>query len=336
MKNIFITGNAGFIGYHVAKLLLEQGFRVHGYDGFTNYYDLSLKHARNNILKKYKNFTSTENMLENNTMLNNSFERFQPEVIIHLAAQAGVRYSLENPRAYIDSNIIGTFNVLEAAKKHNVKHLLLASTSSVYGGNLKIPFVETDKSETQLSLYAASKKANESMAHSYSHLWKIPTTIFRFFTVYGPWGRPDMALFKFVKAIINDEPIDIFNRGEMYRDLTYIDDLVWGIKSLINQIPSVDNRINILDEDSISPVAPFRIVNIGNSKKVKLLELIDTIEEILKKKATRKLLPMQKGDVFATWADASLLKKLTNYRQKTNLHEGVKRFIAWYQEYYKN
>ena len=336
MKNIFITGNAGFIGYHVAKLLLEQGFRVHGYDGFTNYYDLSLKHARNNILKKYQNFTSTENMLENDLILNNSVEQFKPEIIIHLAAQAGVRYSLENPRAYINSNIIGTFNVLEVARKQNVKHILLASTSSVYGGNLKIPFVETDKSDTQLSIYAASKKANESMAHSYSHLWKIPTTIFRFFTVYGPWGRPDMALFKFVNAILNNKPIDIFNRGQMYRDLTYIDDLVWGIKLLINQIPSVDNRNNILNEDSISSEAPFRIVNIGNSQKVKLLELVDTIETILEKKVIRNFLPMQKGDVVATWADTSLLKKLTNYQPKTNLQDGVKNFIAWYLGYYKN
>ena len=214
---VFITGSAGFIGFHLAKLLLAEGFTVHGYDGLTDYYDPTLKQNRNKILITNPNFTSTTGMLEDEDKLYKAAKKFKPEIIIHLAAQAGVRYSLENPRSYINSNIIGTFNVMEVARKERIKHLLMASTSSVYGANVKMPFVEKDKTDAQLTIYAATKKANESMAHSYSYLWKIPTTMFRFFTVYGPWGRPDMALFKFVSAIINNKPIDIYNKGEMSR-----------------------------------------------------------------------------------------------------------------------
>jgi UDP-glucuronate 4-epimerase len=256
MKNIFITGTAGFIGFHLAKLLLKEGFKVHGYDSINDYYDVNLKHARQNILLKDKNFSTTKGLLEDNDKLNEVADKFQPDIIIHLAAQAGVRYSLENPRAYINSNIIGTFNVMELARKHEVKHLLMASTSSVYGANTEMPFTETEKADTQLTIYAATKKSNESMAHSYSHLWKIPTTMFRFFTVYGPWGRPDMALFKFVNGIINNKPIDIYNNGEMYRDFTYVDDLVNGIKLLVDCIP--DNK-KISENDSLSPVAPLEL-----------------------------------------------------------------------------
>ena len=332
MKSILITGTAGFIGFHLAKLLLEEGFTIHGYDGITDYYDVNLKKARHEILSKYPNFSSTIGMLEDQQKLNDLAIKFQPKTIIHLAAQAGVRYSLENPRAYINSNIVGTFNVMEIAKKFNVKHLLMASTSSVYGSNLKMPFTETEKTDTQLTIYSSTKKANESMAHSYSYLWKIPTTMFRFFTVYGPWGRPDMALFKFVSSILNNEPINIYNNGEMYRDFTYIDDLVYGIKLLIDTVPS-ENK-NIISSDSLSPVAPYRVVNIGNSNKINLIDFVDAIEDILKKKAIRNYMPMQKGDVKATWSDSSLLKNLTNYSPKTNFRDGVLKFIEWYREYY--
>ena len=243
-KKIFITGTAGFIGFHLASLLLREGFKVKGYDGMTDYYDVNLKKVRHNILLKNSNFTATEGMLEDYDKLDEVANNFKPDVIVHLAAQAGVRYSLENPRAYIDSNIIGTFNVMEVSRKLKVKHLLMASTSSVYGANTKMPFIETEKADTQLTMYAATKKANESMAHSYSYLWKIPTTLFRFFTVYGPWGRPDMALFKFVSAILKNKPIDIYNNGKMYRDFTYIDDLVYGIKLLISEIPTIEKSNN--------------------------------------------------------------------------------------------
>jgi UDP-glucuronate 4-epimerase len=334
MKKIFITGTAGFIGFHVAQTFLNNDFIVAGYDGMTNYYDVKLKIARNNILLQNKNFKAFEGMLEDERKINNVADEFQPDVIIHLAAQAGVRYSLKNPRSYIDSNIVGTFNILEIAKKNKVKHLLMASTSSVYGANLNMPFVETEKTDAQLTIYAATKKANENMAHSYSYLWEIPTTMFRFFTVYGPWGRPDMALFKFVSSIIDNKPIDIYNNGLMYRDFTYIDDLVHAIKLLTNYIPSQDKRIDKLD--SLSAVAPFRIVNIGNSHKVKLLDFIELIEKKLNKKAIRNYMPMQIGDVPETWSDTSLMSSLINYTPNTKVDEGIGHFINWYQEYYKN
>jgi UDP-glucuronate 4-epimerase len=329
---VLITGTAGFIGFHLAKLLLDSGLKVNGYDSINDYYDVNLKYDRQNILLRNKNFSTTKGLLEDNNKLNEVANKFQPEVIIHLAAQAGVRYSLENPRAYINSNIIGTFNILEVARKIKVKHLLMSSSSSVYGANLNMPFTEKDKADTQLTMYAATKKSNESMAHSYAHLWKIPITMFRFFTVYGPWGRPDMAYFKFVSSIINNQPIDIYNNGEMYRDFTYVDDLVNGIKLLIDFIPS-NNEI-ISEIDSLSPVAPFRVVNIGNTKKIKLIDFIHAIEESLGKKAIRNYMPMQKGDVVATWADATLIKDLTNYRPKTDYKEGVACFVKWYLEYY--
>ena len=332
---ILITGTAGFIGFHLAKLLLDDGFKVHGYDGMTDYYDVTLKQERHKILLKNPNFSATESMLEDNEKLSSLTNELKPDVIVHLAAQAGVRYSLENPRAYINSNLIGTFNVMEAARKQKVKHLLMASTSSVYGANSKMPFNESEKADTQLTIYAATKKANESMAHSYSYLWKIPTTMFRFFTVYGPWGRPDMALFKFVKSIFEEKPIDIFNNGEMYRDFTYIDDLVKGIRLLIDTIPDSSGGNNTSDEDSISPVAPYRVVNIGNSTKIKLTDFIDAIEENLGKKSIRNFMPMQKGDVPSTWADVSLIQKLTGFKSQTNFREGIASFVRWYREYYK-
>ena len=295
---------------------------------------LTLKQERHKILLENSNFTSTVGMLEDNEKLDDVANKFQPDVIVHLAAQAGVRYSLENPRTYINSNIVGTFNVMEVARKQKVKHLLMASTSSVYGANSKMPFTEIEKADTQLTIYAATKKANESLAHSYSHLWKIPTTMFRFFTVYGPWGRPDMALFKFVEAILNNKPIDIFNQGDMYRDFTYVEDLVRGIRLLIDTIPESSSDKNISNYDSLSPVAPYRVVNIGNSNKVKLLDYIDAIEESLERKAIRNYMPMQKGDVPATWANTTLLQNLTNYSPQTNFKEGIDRFVKWYKGYY--
>tara|TARA_Y100001935_G_scaffold172138_1_gene142082 strand:- start:4079 stop:5080 length:1002 start_codon:yes stop_codon:yes gene_type:complete len=330
---VFITGTAGFIGFHLAKLLLDNNHIVHGYDGITEYYDINLKNKRHEILENFSDFSKTIGMLENNILLMESAKSFEPDVIIHLAAQAGVRYSLENPRAYIDSNIIGTFNVMECARELNVKHLLMASTSSVYGANTNMPFTESDKVETPLTIYAATKKANESMSHSYSHLWKIPTTMFRFFTVYGPWGRPDMALFKFTKGIIERTPIDIYNNGDMYRDFTYVEDLVNGIYKLINSVPGGSNTR--VEEDSLSPVAPFRVVNIGNSEKIRLLDFIDAIEDELQLKAIRNYMPMQEGDVPATWADASLLNKLTGYKPQTSYKEGVKNFVNWYKDYHE-
>tara|TARA_R110002072_G_scaffold4719_1_gene33026 strand:- start:1838 stop:2851 length:1014 start_codon:yes stop_codon:yes gene_type:complete len=335
MKKVLITGTAGFIGFHLAKLLLAEGFQVHGFDGLTDYYDVSLKQRRHDILTQNPNFAATEGMLEDRDLFDKVSDKFQPEIIIHLAAQAGVRYSLENPRAYLETNVIGTFNVMEAARRLQVQHLLMASTSSVYGANEEMPFVETDRTDTQLTIYAASKKATESMGHAYAHLWNLPTTMFRFFTVYGPWGRPDLAYFKFVDAILNDRPIDIYNHGDMHRDFTYVDDLVRGIRLLIDAAPKRPaSSADIPEWDSLSPVAPYRVVNIGNSEKVRLLDFVDAIEECLVKPARRNYMDMQKGDVPATWANADLLQKLTGYRPKTDLKDGIAQFVTWYQDYY--
>lgn len=332
---VLITGTAGFIGFHLARLLLTEGFQVHGYDGMTDYYDVTLKRRRHEILAQNPNFAATEGMLEDQALFDKVTDAFRPEVIVHLAAQAGVRYSLENPRAYLDSNVIGTFNVMEAARRLEVKHLLMASTSSVYGANDEMPFTETEKADTQLTIYAATKKANESMAHSYAHLWNLPTTMFRFFTVYGTYGRPDLALYKFVDAILDDRPIDIYNHGDMYRDFTYVDDLVRAIRLLIDAVPERPaTKDDIEPGDSLSPVAPFRIVNIGNSEKIRLLDFIDAVEEALGKKAQRNYMPMQMGDVPATWADATLLQRLTGYRPETDFRDGIARFVAWFREYY--
>jgi UDP-glucuronate 4-epimerase len=331
---VFITGTSGFIGFHLSNLLLKEGFQVCGFDGMTDYYDVNLKKKRNDILHLHSKFSFTQGMLEDHNKLEKLFDDYKPEIVVHLAAQAGVRYSLENPRSYIDSNIIGTFNIMEMSKKYEVKHLLMASTSSVYGSNTDMPFRETSKADTQLTIYAATKKANENMAHSYAHLWGLPTTMFRFFTVYGPWGRPDMALYKFVSAILEERPIEIYNQGEMYRDFTYVEDLVLAIRKLIDVKPILMKKELIQTNDSLSPVGPFRIVNIGNSNKIKLLDFIEAIEDILKKKAIRNYMPMQQGDVPETWADVSLLEDLIGYRPKTNFHEGISNFIKWYREYY--
>ena len=334
-RRVLVTGTAGFIGFHLARLLLEEGFRVHGFDGMTDYYDVSLKMRRHQMLMQNPGFTKTEAMLEDAAAFDAMADDFKPDVIIHLAAQAGVRYSLENPRAYIDANVVGTFNVMEAARRHEVDHLLMASTSSAYGANTEMPYIETMKADTQMTIYAATKKATESMGHSYAHLWNLPTTMFRFFTVYGPWGRPDMALFKFVDASLAGKPIDVYNHGDMFRDFTYIDDLVRGIRLLIDAVPERPESADQIEEgDSLSPVAPYRIVNIGNSNSVRLLDFVDAIEEALGVPVTRNFMDMQKGDVPATWADAELLKKLTGYKPSTDVKDGITAFVNWFRDYY--
>lgn len=334
-KRIFITGTAGFIGFHLSQLLLAQGHIVGGYDGITDYYDVRLKQRRHAMLNQHEGFSATESMLEDEEKLGDAISNFKPDVIVHLAAQAGVRYSIDNPRAYLDANIVGTFNIMEAAKKAGVQHLLMASTSSVYGANTEMPFTETERVATPLTFYAATKLANEAMGHSYANIYDLPITMFRFFTVYGPWGRPDMALFKFTKGIIEGTPIDIFNNGDMWRDFTYVEDLVRGIAGLIDAVPQRPEKPeDITPGDSLSPVAPFRVVNIGNSDKVRLLDFIDAIEAEIGKKAIRNYMPMQQGDVPATWADASLLQLLTGYRPQTPFREGVARFVRWYRDYY--
>jgi len=331
---IFITGSSGFIGFHLSKKLLDNGYKIHGFDSMNNYYDVKLKKARYRILNKYKNFSFTKGQLENQKNISNSILKYKPKIIIHLAAQAGVRYSIDKPRVYLDSNITGTYNIIELAKKVNIKHLLIASSSSVYGANKKLPFKEIDKTETQLSIYAATKKSAECIAHSYSNIWNIPITMLRFFTVYGPWGRPDMALFKFTKGILSNKKIDIYNRGKMYRDFTYIDDIVDGIKALIDKAPNL-KQTGKIKNDSLSSVAPFRTVNIGNTKKICLLDFIDALEKELKIKAKRNYMPMQQGDVKMTLSDTTLLKELTNYNPKTNYKTGIKKFLKWYLDYYK-
>ena len=331
--NIFITGSSGFIGFHLVKKLLDKGHKIHGFDSMNNYYDIKLKKSRLKILKSYKNFSFTKGLLENQKILSKSILTFKPKIIIHLAAQAGVRYSIERPRVYLDSNVIGTYNVIELAKKVAVKHLLIASSSSVYGANKKLPFREIDKTETQLSIYAATKKSTECIAHSFSAIWKVPTTLLRLFTVYGPWGRPDMALFKFTKGILSKKKIDIYNNGKMYRDFTYIDDIVNAIYLLINKAPSL-RQLGKIRNDSLSTVAPFRILNIGNTDKIFLQSFINELEKQIGIKAIKNYMPMQKGDVKMTLSDTTLLKKITGYNSKTNYKIGIKKFLKWYLKYY--
>jgi UDP-glucuronate 4-epimerase len=334
---IFVTGTAGFIGFHVAERMLQEGHEVVGFDGMTAYYDVALKHRRHFMLKQYTSFRAVEAMLEDKAVLDETIAQFEPEIIVHLAAQAGVRYSIEDPQAYIGSNLVGTFNILEAARALSPHHLLIASTSSVYGANDKVPFEETDRSDFPVSLYAATKKAGEAMSHSYAHLFKIPTTCFRFFTVYGPWGRPDMALFKFVAAIERGMPIDVYGEGKMRRDFTYIDDLVEAIARLMHSPPTQGHPVNVSGlVDSLSPVAPWRVVNIAGGHSVGLMPFIDAIEKVLGKSASKNMLPMQQGDVPQTFADARLLEALTGFLPSIGVEEGVKRFIEWYRSYHQS
>ena len=333
-KKILITGSSGFIGFSLALKLLKKGHKILGYDSINDYYDVNLKFSRNRILKIFKNFTFIKGELEDQKKLNKNVLSFKPEIIIHLAAQAGVRYSLDAPRKYLSTNIIGTFNIIEIAHKIKVKHLLIASSSSVYGANKQSVFKETDKTDNQLSIYAATKKSTESIAHSYSSLWKIPITMLRFFTVYGPWGRPDMAYFSFTKAIIKNKKIDVYNKGEMYRDFTYIDDVTKSIELLIDKIPSQNNKKKYKN-DSLSNVAPFRIVNIGNQKKVYLKKFIIALENKLNKKAKKNNMSMQKGDVKKTLSNTHLLNQIINFKPKVNYIEGISGFVDWYKKYYK-
>jgi UDP-glucuronate 4-epimerase len=324
-----ITGTAGFIGFHLAKRLLDEGHFVTGFDGMTPYYDVRLKERRHAILARSNGFRPVIGMLEDKAALEQAAEIGEPDVIVHLAAQAGVRYSLENPKAYVDSNLTGSWNILELAKALRPRHLLLASTSSIYGANEKIPFAETDRADEPMTLYAATKKSAELMAHSYAHLYQVPTTAFRFFTVYGPWGRPDMALFKFVDSILHDRPIEIYGEGRMSRDFTYIDDLVEGIVRLMGVVPAQDNRID--DIDTLSHHAPFRVVNIGGGQPVELMRFVETVEAAVGRPAIRKMLPMQQGDVPRTFAAPDLLKALTGFTPSISVEEGVRRFVDWYR-----
>ena len=334
-RTVLVTGSAGFIGYHICRLLLDEGFRIIGLDALTDYYDVRIKQRRHAMLAQSQGFSPLEARLEEPGRLADLFARERPDAVIHLAAQAGVRHSIDAPRSYVEANLVGTFELLEAARAHPPAHLLLASTSSVYGANTDMPYAETAKADTQMSFYAATKKANEAMAHSYAHLYDLPTTMFRFFTVYGPWGRPDMALFKFTRAILEGTPIDVYNHGEMMRDFTYVEDLVRGIRLLMDAPPERPaTPDDIAPGDSLSPVAPFRIVNIGNSEPVKLMDFIAAIEAATGRRAEKRFMEMQLGDVPATWADASLLRQLTGYAPRTGVAEGVREFVAWYRDYY--
>lgn len=331
----FITGTAGFIGFHLARRLLGEGHEVAGYDGMTPYYDQGLKARRHAILKRAAGFSATEAMLEDADALGGAVAAFAPDVIVHLAAQAGVRYGLDHPEVYIGSNLTGTFNLLEAARSTPPRHLLIASTSSVYGGNEKMPFAEAERTDFPVSLYAATKKAGEAMSHSHAHLHNLPVTCFRFFTVYGPWGRPDMALFKFTEAIERGEPIEIYNEGRMRRDFTYIDDLIEAIVRLLPAVPEAGKPVTANGAiDSLSPVAPWRVVNIGGGQPVELLRYVAALESALGKTASRRMLPMQAGDVVNTSADTSLLEALTGFRPSIGVEEGVRAFVDWYRAEY--
>jgi len=335
MRSALFTGAAGFIGFHLIRRLLSDGFRVIGVDSLNDYYDVALKERRQAQLLQSPNYRAVTGKVEDPGLLMGLMAEETPDVVVHLAAQAGVRYSIDNPRAYVEANLIGTFELLEAARAHPPAHLLLASTSSVYGANTLMPYSETHKVDTQMSFYAATKKSNEAMAHSYAHLFDLPTTMFRFFTVYGPWGRPDMALFKFTKAILAGTPIDIYNHGKMQRDFTYVEDLVEGIRLLIDTPPQRPENGAVPEGDSLSPVAPWRAVNIGNSDSVPLMDFIAAIEEATGIQAKKNFMEMQPGDVPATWADATLLKSLTGYAPKTDVRTGVKAFVDWYRDYYQ-
>lgn len=330
-----VTGAAGFIGFHLIQKLIQQGETVVGIDNLNDYYDVSLKESRLNILNQLTNFSFSLIDLADREKMANLFEVEKFDRVIHLAAQAGVRYSLINPFSYADSNLTGFLTILEGCRHHNVKHLVYASSSSVYGLNDELPFSPHDQANHPISLYAATKKANELMAHSYSHLYGMPTTGLRFFTVYGPWGRPDMALFKFTKAIINNEPIDIYNNGEMKRDFTYVEDIVEGVARIADVIPSSQKDWKVSTGTPANSSAPYRVYNIGNGSPVNLMDYISALETHLGKTADKNMLPMQPGDVYTTWADTEDLFKATSYKPQTSVDEGVKQFVNWYKNYYQ-
>lgn len=331
---ILITGTAGFIGFHLAKRLLSEGFEVIGYDSINDYYDVSLKETRNRMLHEFDKFTFYKGLLEDQEAVNKVFENHTIHAVVNLAAQAGVRYSLTNPHAYLNSNLSGFLNILEACRHHEVKHLLYASSSSVYGANTNMPFSVSDNVDHPVSLYAASKKANELMAHTYSSSFGLPTTGLRFFTVYGPWGRPDMALFLFTKAMLANQPIDVYNHGKMRRDFTYIDDIVEGIYRLIGHVPTANDSWNSDAPDPATSFCPYSIFNIGNNNPVELLSFIEALEEALGKKAEKNFMPIQTGDVPATYADVRALEEAVGYKPDTSVKEGISNFVNWYKEYY--
>lgn len=329
----FVTGTAGFIGFHLARRLLAAGHEVVGFDAVTNYYDVRLKQARLALLAKEQNFTAVEAQLEDRQALNTALEQAGADIVMHLAAQAGVRYSIEQPQTYVQSNLVGTANLLDVLRQSPPKHLIFASSSSVYGGNSKIPFCETDRADAPVSLYAATKKAGEEMVHSYAHLSGVPATCTRFFTVYGPWGRPDMALFRFVERMLAGEPIDVYGEGRMRRDFTYVDDVINALVRLAERPPTAGER---MAHDSLSEVAPFRTVNIAGGQTVELIDFIKAIEVATGLTAKLNMLPMQAGDVTATQADTSLLRELIGPMQTTSVTEGVAHFVAWYHSYYSS
>tara|TARA_B100000886_G_C20408256_1_gene485814 strand:- start:28 stop:1053 length:1026 start_codon:yes stop_codon:yes gene_type:complete len=338
---ILVTGAAGFIGFHLSKALINRGFFLVAIDNLNEYYDQNLKKSRLQILRELSKecktqFSFFKEDITNKESIKRIFSEYNFTHVINLAAQAGVRYSIENPQAYIDSNLIGFFNILELSKHYSIKHFVYASSSSVYGSNTSFPFSEENSVDHPISLYAATKKSNEIIAHSYSHLYKLPTTGLRFFTVYGPWGRPDMALFKFTKNILEGNPIDIYNKGEMIRDFTYVDDVISCILRIIDKIPEINPSYNHKDPKPFSSSAPYKIFNIGNANPVNLNEFIEIIEKELDIKAKKNFLPMQAGDVSKTASDTNLIEKYTGFRPETSIEEGVKKFISWYKNYYFN
>lgn len=335
MNNILLTGAAGFIGFHLSAALADKGFQVVGIDNLNTYYDPKLKEARLSILQQNGNFTFHKADLKDKSRVDDVFAQYRPDCVINLAAQAGVRYSIENPYAYVDSNLTGFMNILEACRNHPVKHLLYASSSSVYGGNKRVPFSTDHNVDHPVSLYAATKKANELMAHTYSHLYGIPTTGLRFFTVYGPWGRPDMAYFSFTKDIIEGNPIKVFNHGQMERDFTYIDDIVEGIHKLVDKPPVPNTEWDEGKNDISTSFAPYKIYNIGNNQPVPLMKFINVLEEKIGKQANKVYMDMQPGDVLRTYADVSDLEKEVGFKPDTDIEEGLGRFVDWYRDYYK-
>lgn len=335
MSRILVTGAAGFIGFHLSEKLLQAGHTVLGLDNINDYYDVRLKDSRLSILKQHPGFQFEQFGLEDTISLEKLFKTFAPEIVVNLAAQAGVRYSIQNPQAYINSNLVGFSNILECCRHNNVQHLLYASSSSVYGANTKIPFATSDNVDHPMSLYAATKKANELMAHSYANLYNLPCTGLRFFTVYGPWGRPDMALFIFTKAIMDGKPIDVFNNGEMERDFTYIDDIVEGIVRLIPKPPVKNEAWDGNKPDPSSSFAPYKVYNIGNNQPVKLLDMIALLEKHLGRKAEKRFLPMQPGDVPATCANVDDLMRDVGFSPSTPLDSGIQNFVRWYKDFYQ-
>ncbi|MCC5912466.1 MAG: NAD-dependent epimerase [Clostridiaceae bacterium] len=332
---IVITGAAGFIGFHLSQKLLKQDYQIIGIDNLNDYYDPSLKQSRLEILDKYNNFKFHKLDLKDKAEVDNIFETYQPTHVINLAAQAGVRYSIDNPYAYVDSNLTGFMNILEACRNYPVEHLLYASSSSVYGGNKVAPFSTNHNVDHPVSLYAATKKSNELMAHTYSHLYGIPTTGLRFFTVYGPYGRPDMAYFSFTKDILAGKPIKVFNHGKMERDFTYIDDIVEGIVKLIDKVPTANKEWDESKDDLSTSFAPYKIYNIGNNNPVQLMRFINALESALGKEAEKIYMDMQPGDVLRTYADVSDLERDINFKPSTSIEDGLKKFVQWYEEYYK-